>query len=464
MDQYDRFSASGINALPRFGREGDDSSVLDRVHIKSPTFALYVHVPFCRALCHFCMLRRGSTASQAVPDEFVTSLLLEVELVARIARGARVDAIYFGGGTPSLLRGHQVSQILTGIRGAFSVEPDAEVTFEGEASSLSDRTLLDALEAEGVSRVSFGIQTFDGPLRELLGRTDTLDELWHLRDLLDEYEFREINVDLMYALPGTDVEFVLREMERLRAFSPTGVDCHPLKYSSCAPEMLREVVRQGRDVPEAALRIAMFTSIREALRSFGHTEMFADQYSRSTSNHSCKYLRHLYGLDGGEYLGLGPGARSHYGDVACQNLQGLGGYRDALASGYRPIRKAVAASLSDNYITCFPKRNDALLDVDIRAATSADFFAMRLAMLLDGGYLERAGTGFRLTALGLSWYQNVQEDLLSEQQVRRHQETATLRERAVRQMDSHFHGLRLSGNSTIATRSDLSTHRDESPN
>jgi len=388
------------------------------------------------------MLRRGAKAQAEVPDSFIDTLLRELVLVRAAMGHLQVDALYFGGGTPSLLTPRQVSLVMAAIEQAFSVSDNIEITFEGEASSLQRGDLLQCLRAHGVRRVSFGLQTFDSALRDLLGRSDTTQDLIRTIEALHRLDFTDINVDYLYCLPGTTADFVRAELDLLADFGVTSVDCHPLKYSSCAPAMLARIAEERRRVPDAATRIDMFEAIYDGLRACGFTEQFADQYSRVCDAAPNSYMRRLYGLDGGEYIGLGPGARSHFADHGLQNVQNLARYSALVSDGHRPIHKVVFAPHADNYVSCFPKRNDCLSADRLALAPSSAYFRQQLDHLARGGFVTADDGHFTLTRLGLRWYQNLQEDLLSESQKARHAATAQKRETKLEKHGEHFGALR----------------------
>lgn len=438
--QYERFSRVGINALPRFGT-GSAAALAHGVEPLSPSIGLYVHIPFCRSLCRFCMLRRGSSARRNVPEVFIDALEAEIRLAQPITQDVKVGALYFGGGTPSLLSAAQVERLMGALRHSFIFENTLEITFEGEATSLCDTSLLMCLRDNGVQRVSFGLQTFDEDLRRLLGRFDTVADLYRLREALERISIPEINVDYLYCLPGTEIEFVTAELAKLHSYSVSSVDCHPLKYASCSRHMLNTIKVEGRRVPNAALRIAFFELIRESMLSAGFAEQFVDQYTRNAPATTNRYMRYLYGLDGGEYLGLGPGARSHFGDYGFQNVTDYAEYQRLLSTGVRPVSKSVHAPLSDNFVCCFPKRNDILSEDQVNGAASNEYLRGRLDHLRDGGFVELSGEGYSMTPQGLRWYQNLQEDLLSETQRGLHLKTVNERQIGANDFNGYFESL-----------------------
>jgi anaerobilin synthase len=437
---YTSFSVAGINALPRFG-EQFQSIFKEEVKPKSETIALYVHIPYCKTICQFCMLRKGAKATDEIPGLFIKSLINEFGLYRELLQNCKISTIYFGGGTPSMLSAFQFEEVLLALDKIFVFADDIEITFEGEATSLQKTDLLIALKRNHVRRISFGLQTFDENIRRLLGRTDCIGDLFKLRQQLDSLGFEEVNVDYIYNLPGTDVGFIEKDLLALKSFSPDSFDCHPLKYVSCSGFMLKEIVQNRMSVPNAEMRIAMFNTIREWAINNQFSEQFADQYSRIPGDNSNVYMKHLYGLNGGEYIGFGPGARSHYGDFGFSNNQNIDQYSTQIHGRVKPIAKSVHAPLSDNYITCFPKRNSRIYLDDIERSTDPAYFIEKLNCLSDRGYIEITNNGYSLTYLGLSWYQNIQEELLSKKQLLNHR--ATIKERAnkLNNFDGYFDDL-----------------------
>ena len=139
---------------------------------------LYLHIPFCPAFCHFCCLYKTMEPDQQGADfiaTFVDGLIEEIRMYARLPVGQSrpLSSVYFGGGTPSMLTAAQFHRIISEITRSFPLAPSLEITFEGMAHQLKDREYLRALRDGGVTRISYGVQTFQPELRKQLGRLDT---------------------------------------------------------------------------------------------------------------------------------------------------------------------------------------------------------------------------------------------------------------------------------------------------
>jgi oxygen-independent coproporphyrinogen-3 oxidase len=438
---FDKFSISGINALPRFGVNNNTAIDISGIRPIAKNISLYIHIPFCKSICHFCMLRRGAKAVNEVPQFYIDYIIKDIELHKINFEGCKINAVYFGGGTPSMLNSKQLEKILYAVYENFTVSPNVEITFEGEPQSLSNTDLLSSLKNNGVERVSFGLQTFNSELRAILGRTDTIKDVENLFSILSSYSFKEINIDYLYNLPDTNVSFLEEEFLLIKNLNPTSIDCHPLKYISCSGFMLQNIVSKRMSIPDSTLRIEMFNFIRQYLLNNRFKEQFVDQYSIYEKSETNQYMRNLYGLDGGEYLGIGPGSRSHYGNIGFTKNQNIDSYISTIQGDNFPIERITNASLIDNYITCFPKRNDKLFLTEINNSSNSKYFITQLQKLNNGGYIAFEENYYTLTSLGLSWYQNLQEILLSPTQRNNHLESVEHRRKKIDKHGSYFENL-----------------------
>lgn len=439
--RYDAFSVAGVNALPRFPNAGEGETIDTRTVLPYRSkIGLYVHIPVCLSICPFCMLRKGARASSQVEDDVFSAILREIELAShRITLRASVDSIYVGGGTPSVLSKKQISELLSHCIRVFDCDEYVEITFEAEARSLLDISKVKTLADCGVRRVSYGVQTFNESLRRLLGREDSVSDLFRVRELLARVEIADVNVDYMYNLPGMTPGGVEQDLRMLAELEPTSVDCHPLKYASCAHAMLRAIVDSRLAIPGSAERVATFKLIRQWMAERGYQAQFADQYRKSEFGiDNNVYMQRLYGQHGGEYIGVGPGARSHFGDVGYSNLEDFQLYLKSLAEYRMPVVRAVHASMCDNYIACFPKRVDALAGAAVAQSLHAEYYWEKLMELTEASLIRNTGNHYVVTEEGLPWYQNLQEELLSPPQRRNHLRGASMRAEKLSRYGDYF--------------------------
>ena len=222
---------------------------------------LYVHIPFCDTICDFCpYFKSVSTAARV--SEYLDAVIREAQLRGASARcqSLTVNAIYVGGGTPSVLEVEEIKKLITGIRANFHIAPDAEVTFEFEPKSIS-LVKLQALRELGFTRVSFGVQTFDPKLRSFVNLTATLRQIEQAIEWSVSL-FDATNFDLMVGFPGQLEESALRDVEFAARSGIASVSIYPVDYVMTVPKFLDRIARRGYSAPRFNTRTAPHVSSR----------------------------------------------------------------------------------------------------------------------------------------------------------------------------------------------------------
>src|SRR5882672_5698793 len=161
---------------------------------------IYIHIPFCRSRCSYCDFATGMY-SAAMAERYVLSLVNEIESWREVEPPAKVDTIYFGGGTPSLLSPAQLETLLNSVRKRFRVSADLEVTLEMNPGTVTPEALA-KFRSLGVNRASFGAQTFDDSELARLGRSHTADDTRQTFRYLRDAGFDNVSFDLIAGLPG----------------------------------------------------------------------------------------------------------------------------------------------------------------------------------------------------------------------------------------------------------------------
>ena len=287
---------------------------------------LYIHVPFCAAICNYCNFNRG-LYDESLKVRYVDAVCREIR---GQADGTAVDSIYFGGGTPTLLAPAEVASILGACRESFAVAADTEVTLEANPESVSV-ALLDALRATGVNRLSFGVQSFrDDELRRLT-RLHSADRARQAVAEARQSGFDNLSLDLMMWLPGQTVPEWLQSVEALIDTAPEHASLYMLEVYPNAP--LRDLMARAKlsvapddDVAE------MYLQSMARLDAAGYEQYEISNVARpgARSRHNLKYWQD------GEWLGLGPGAHSTRRGVRSRNESSIQGYLDAV-DGLRPL-------------------------------------------------------------------------------------------------------------------------------
>jgi oxygen-independent coproporphyrinogen-3 oxidase len=284
---------------------------------------LYLHIPFCSAICNYCNFNRGLFDAE-LKQQYVSALMREI---ASQADGAPADTIYFGGGTPSLLEPEEVESIIAACRRAFAVSADAEVTLEANPETVTPERLAGFLEA-GVNRLSFGVQSFRDEELQRLTRLHSAGRAAEAFRMAREAGFDNISLDLMMWLPQQTIPQWLESVNALIALAPDHASLYILELYPNAP--LRDAMARGQwslapDDDAADMYLEAMTRLDGA----GYQQYEISNVARPgrQSRHNLKYWTD------GEWLGFGCGAHSTRRGVRWKNLSSTTEYIAAVASG-----------------------------------------------------------------------------------------------------------------------------------
>jgi oxygen-independent coproporphyrinogen-3 oxidase len=297
--------------------------------------SVYVHIPFCAKKCRYCDFY--SIEAPGKVEAFLAALDQEVGLLRADAADAKVETIFLGGGTPSLLPPAQIQAILERLRSSFNVTPDAETTLEANPGTLT-RDSLAAYRAAGVSRLSLGVQSFHDPELKALGRIHSAEDACRAVEDARAAGFHNLGLDLIYALPGQSLarwETTLRTVIRL---APEHVSAYALTIARHTP--FGRMLRAGELQPAPTdTEAAMFERTMEMLEAEGYEHYEVSNYARPgfRCRHNLAYWTHR------DYLGLGPSAHSFRMDEGGKsgrrwwNLSDLSAYLAAVRDGRVPV-------------------------------------------------------------------------------------------------------------------------------
>jgi oxygen-independent coproporphyrinogen-3 oxidase len=360
---------------------------------------LYIHIPFCSAICNYCNFNRG-LFDEALKARYVAALLDEIR---RAADGAPADTIFFGGGTPSLLEPSEVGAIVAACRDSFALAPDAEVTLEANPESVNEERLA-GYRAAGVNRVSFGVQSFDNAELKRLSRLHTASRAERAVTEARRSGFDNVSLDLMMWLPQQTVERWCANVDALIAVAPEHASLYILELYPNAPlreEMARARWSQAPDDDAAE----MYLEAMARLDAAGYRQYEISNVARPgrESRHNLKYWRD------GEWLGFGCGAHSTRHGVRWKNLASTEEYVDAVPRGARLIAEERRLSkqeqveealftglrLSDGVnLSTFAERYD--FDVWARYGGDLQAFADEGLLVYDGALLRLTRRGMLL--------------------------------------------------------------------
>ncbi len=364
---------------------GDDNCIGD-----GPPRHLYVHIPFCARICPYCAFYK-ERADPTQTARFVEAILAELAGSALASTGApRLRTIFFGGGTPTALTTAQLELMLDGFKARLDLSELEEWTFEANPGSVSERK-AQLLRDRGVNRISLGVQSFDDGLLQLLGRDHSAAQAEASFDLLRRAGFENLNIDLMFGLPGQTLAQWEDTLRRAVALQPDHVSAYCLTYEEDTDFFLRHARGEFR-VDEAA-DTAFFETTIDLLAPAGLAPYEISNFARPgfESAHNRAYWR------GADYLGIGPSAFSTVGLRRWQNVCDYRAYADRALAG-----KSVA--LDAETLTPQMKRAEAIaLGLRTRMGVPAEWIASwpnEVAEFVDLGLLEREESRLVLTRPG----------------------------------------------------------------
>ncbi|MDH5479197.1 MAG: radical SAM family heme chaperone HemW, partial [Nitrosomonas sp.] len=267
-----------------------------------PPLNLYIHIPWCLKKCPYCDFNSHEIRAENVlvpEDEYVAALIRDLEAALPNIWGRRLNGVFFGGGTPSLFSAESIDRILTAVRMLLPLEHFAEVTLEANPGTFEAQKFSD-FHAAGINRLSIGIQSFNDQKLQALGRVHDGDEARRAVDIALGI-FDNINLDLMYALPGQTVDEAQADIELACSL---GVNHLSAYHLTLEPNTL--FYRYPPELPDDEQSAAMQEMIEQttAQHHYQNYETSAFAQSKKESQHNLNYW--LFG----DYLGIGAGAHS----------------------------------------------------------------------------------------------------------------------------------------------------------
>ena len=279
---------------------------------------LYVHIPFCKRKCYYCdFVSYDNCLSRE--DEYIESLLLEIE-----KRGNKdnyfVDTIYFGGGTPSIIKPENIKKVLDKIYESFDVLNNAEITLEANPGTVNKEKLEKYLNY-GINRLSIGLQSTNNDVLKLVGRIHTYEEFLDAYNSALEVGFNNINVDLMLALPSQSMEILNDSLEKVIALNPKHISFYSLILEEGTP-LYNKVMNKELSLPDEETERKMYWTTKKLLEENGYIHYEISNFAKEGfySNHNTNCWKQE------EYMGFGAAAHSFIDNKRFSNSENLNEY------------------------------------------------------------------------------------------------------------------------------------------
>jgi oxygen-independent coproporphyrinogen-3 oxidase len=264
-----------------------------------PPLSLYIHIPWCVRKCPYCDFNSHEARGAFPEKEYVAALVRDLEMALPQIWGRKVYTVFFGGGTPSLLSGESITEILRNVRMLLPLDINAEITLEANPGTV-EASKFAAFRDAGVNRLSMGIQSFNDSHLQALGRIHSADEARRAIEIAHQH-FNNFNLDLMYALPKQTLDEALQDVRTALTFAPNHLSCYHLTLE---PNTLFH--RNPPPLPDDDASSDMQQHIETLLAEHGyeHYETSAFAQPNRRAKHNVNYWKF------GDYLGIGAGAHS----------------------------------------------------------------------------------------------------------------------------------------------------------
>ncbi len=360
---------------------------------------IYLHIPFCKRICYYCDFYRRRDLR--LKDAFLQALEHEVHVRAPHWKEERFTTIYFGGGTPSLLKKEELQHLLDLLHSFFHIEEKAEVTLEANPEDLNREYLKELLRI-GFNRLSVGVQSFQDDLLRLMNRRhDAAKAEKVLREAADA-GFKNITADLIYGIPGLEPEMWEEDLRKMFGLPVQHLSAYLLTFEERT--VFGKWLEQGRIMrPQEETVLQQYRLLRKLSEEHGFVHYEISNLGREGffSQHNLLYWQ------GGKYLGLGPSAHSYDGSTRRWNLADLEGYLKAKERGEEPPYEKERADERIRFNDLLLTRLRTMWGIDMAAAEEqwpaviTEPARRTLEKWIKTGHVERKGTVYRLTGEGM---------------------------------------------------------------
>lgn len=292
--------------------------------------AVYIHIPFCTHICHYCDFNKVFLKGQPV-ERYIDALILEIEkYIEQFVEP--IETIFLGGGTPTALTTKQLDHLLTAVQKLLPIHKEVEFTIEANPGDLPIEK-LSALKELGVNRLSLGVQTFNNQLLERIGRSHRVKDVYETVEAAKRIGFDNISIDLMYGLPGQKIEDVEDSLKE--TFSLDIQHCSAYSLIVEPKTVFYNLLQKGKlPLPGEDVEGEMYELIMAEMEAHGLHQYEISNYAKPgyESRHNLVYWNNE------EYFGFGAGAHGYLNGVRQANIYPINKYIQTVEGGDFPVR------------------------------------------------------------------------------------------------------------------------------
>ena len=377
-----------------------------------PPLSLYLHLPWCVRKCPYCDFNSHTAGTAAPRARYIAALLADLEQEAAHADARPLLSIFFGGGTPSLFPPAEIAELIDAIAARFELAADIEITMEANPGTVESGD-PEGYRAAGVNRLSIGAQSFDAAALAILGRIHSVADISRAVLAAQSAGFDNINIDVMYGLPGQDVDGALSDLRAAIALAPSHLSWYQLTLEANTVF----AARPPPGMPDADLSGDIQDAGQALLAAHGYEQYEVSAYARDRQE--CRHNMNYWSF--GDYLAVGAGAHGKITDAAGVWRYSKPANPLAYMEAMEAARPAAAAKRLDEDELVFEFMLNALrlnreVDLDLfqqRTGLPAAVLAARLAPVAGKGLIEELASGaWRATGLGQRFLNDLQAEFL----------------------------------------------------
>lgn len=341
--------------------------------MKKP-ISLYIHIPFCVRKCGYCDFLSFSDCTDSLQKTYLKQLFREMDSYKEISKQYQVQTVFVGGGTPSILQEGCMEQLFSHLHSIWDVKEGAEITVESNPGTLTANKLIEYRMC-GINRLSIGLQSADNEELKRLGRIHNYEQFIANYKLAREAGFRNINVDIMAALPGQTQSSFGKTLAKVVELKPEHISVYSLIVEEGTPLADNRELLDA--LPSETTERRMYKYTKSILNSMGYERYEISNYAKP--GYSCQHNQVYW--TGGEYLGFGLGAASYWNGMRFENMRGLQEYLSC------PMEDVAALRRNEVRDTRKSKMEEFMfLGLRMMKGVSKSDFAQRFAITLDAVY------------------------------------------------------------------------------
>ena len=276
----------------------------------TPPLSLYIHIPWCVRKCPYCDFNSHEARDEIPEAAYIDALIADLEQDLPAVWGRTVETVFFGGGTPSLFSPEGIDRLLADVRARIPLKPEAEITLEANPGTV-DHARFKGFREAGINRLSIGIQSFQPELLKKIGRIHSGTEAITAVEAAHQAGFKNLNLDLMFGLPGQTQKQALQDLQIARDLQPAHISWYELTI-----EPNTWFHRHPPQRPDDDTLWEMQQAGRTLLEAAGYQRYEVSAYGRA--QRQCRHNMNYWQF--GDYLGIGAGAHAKISDAATQGI------------------------------------------------------------------------------------------------------------------------------------------------